>query len=119
MSVVACPLFHFLFRRDTSAKCHVAVAGAIDDDFSKNSFAATFTFGDDAFDFIAVHHDVRAVCVKSYIDARFGKHFERDGFDRFRLDERDAHVKRAGAMFARALPRFEAINKFLRKPLMI
>ena len=80
--------------------------------------AAALALGDDAADRVAVHHDARAEGIEQHVDAGFGQHFERHRLHRFRLDEGDAHVQRAGPMLARAVcAPWQTVDEFLRQAL--
>ena len=78
--------------------------------------AAALALGDDAADRVAVHHGAGKERVEEHVDARLCQHLQRHGLHRFRLDERDAHVQRAGPMLAGAVALLaQPVDEFLRQ----
>ena len=78
-------------------------------------FPARFAFGDDSAQPVAVHHDAGEHRVEHEVHAALQEHLQRDGLDRFGFDEREAHVERAGPVFAGGALGPQPVDELLRQ----
>ena len=99
------------------AEGHVAVARAVDDRFGQDRFAARLALDDDALHRIPLADRIGEKGVKQYLDALLLHDFERRALDLLLVDDRQAHVVLAGAVFARRAACTQPVDEPLRRPL--